>query len=214
MKYLKDYRLFENNQFPTDHEEIRKICQKYGIKNYTVNTDGTVDVDGDVDLNGQSLSKLPLKFGKVFGFFLCSSNQLTSLEGAPKAVGKSFNCTANKLTSLRGAPLNVPGDFGCQMNKLTSLEGSPEKVVGGFTCYMNNLITLEGAPKKVGGNFYCSMNPAQIFSIIFQTKENLLKSLEYNYFAGGNKIHESRFVRACDDLGITAPDQIKGYVWV
>ena len=57
-------------------------------------------------------------------------------------------------------------------------------------------------------------NPIKEIISIFETDENFIKSLEYKYFAGGNKIHESRFVRACDDLGVTAPDHIKGYEWV
>ncbi len=39
MKYLK---LFES------FEDIDKICKKYSIKNYTINTDGSIDVDGDM----------------------------------------------------------------------------------------------------------------------------------------------------------------------
>ena len=42
MKYLK--------KFNESVEDIDSICKKYGIKNYTINVDGTVDVDGNVDL--------------------------------------------------------------------------------------------------------------------------------------------------------------------
>ena len=30
-------------------KEIKNICKKYKITNYTINADGTIDVDGDVD---------------------------------------------------------------------------------------------------------------------------------------------------------------------
>ncbi|NBO23267.1 hypothetical protein EBU94_08025, partial [bacterium] len=74
MKYLKTYKLFENTSFPTDHEEIKKICEKYKIYNYNINDDGSVDVDGDVDLSNKELTRLPIRFGKVSGSFICSHN--------------------------------------------------------------------------------------------------------------------------------------------
>ena len=65
MKYLK---LFEN------FEDIHKICEKYDIKNYTINGDGSIDVDGDVDLWNKGLDELPLKFNNISGDFICSLN--------------------------------------------------------------------------------------------------------------------------------------------
>ena len=38
-------------------------------------------------------------------------------------IGDNFQCTTNKLTSLEGAPIDIGGDFNCGYNKLTSLEG-------------------------------------------------------------------------------------------
>jgi hypothetical protein len=138
-----------------EYSSIDAICKKYGIKNYTINPDGTVDVDGNVNLFG--LKKLPIKFGKVSGRFDCSYSQLTTLEGSPKEVGGWFNCSYNQLTTLEGAP-KVVGNFDCRNNQLTTLEGAPKVVGGGFNCYNNQLTTLEGAPKEVGGNFYCGSN--------------------------------------------------------
>jgi len=40
-------------------EEIHRICEEYGIKNYTINSDGSIDVDGGVDLSWRGLTKLP-----------------------------------------------------------------------------------------------------------------------------------------------------------
>ena len=45
--------LFEN------FNEIHKICQKYGIENYTINPDGNIDVDGNVSLSNKKLTELP-----------------------------------------------------------------------------------------------------------------------------------------------------------
>lgn len=106
--------------------------------NCTKNPDGTYSCDGDVDLSGLGLTKLPVRFKKVTGFFYCFNNKLTNLEGAPQVVG---------------------GYFDCSFNKLTTLEGAPQKVGKDFNCSRNNLTTLEGAPQKVGGLLYCSQNP-------------------------------------------------------
>jgi hypothetical protein len=75
MKHLIEQRLFESSK----EEDIESICKKYGIKNWTLNEDGSIDVDGDVDLSFKKLTKLPIKFRNVSGNFDCSYKNLTSL---------------------------------------------------------------------------------------------------------------------------------------
>jgi hypothetical protein len=104
MRYLK---LFESYS----ESDIDSICKKLDIRNYTVNGDGTVDVHNNVNIRNRNLWKIPLKFRKVDGDFICYYNQLTSLEGAPTEVGGSFYCTNNQLTNLEGAPSEVGGEF-------------------------------------------------------------------------------------------------------
>ena len=116
MKYIK---LFEN----FDKQTIESICEEYDITNYTINDDGSIDVDGPVYLSNRQMSKLPLKFRKVTGYFGCSNNQLTSLEGCPVYVGGHFICYGNKLKDLNGSPDHVGGIFSCTENNLTSLNG-------------------------------------------------------------------------------------------
>ena len=108
MRYLR--------KFNESVEDIDSICQKYGIVDYTINSDGTVDVDGDVSLSERNLSKLPLKFGRVTGSFNCSYNKLTTLEGCPVEVARSFYCYRNQLTTLEGCPREVGGCFYCGSN--------------------------------------------------------------------------------------------------
>ena len=55
---------------------ISLICEKYGIKNYTINDDGSIDVNGDVYLSFKDLTELPLTFNKVTGYFNCYNNYL------------------------------------------------------------------------------------------------------------------------------------------
>lgn len=88
-------------------QEIREICEKYNIKNYTINQDGSIDVNGDVWLYNMKLYKIPIKFNKVTGYFSCHSNFLTTLENCPNEIGKSFSCYSNRLTSLEGFPQKV-----------------------------------------------------------------------------------------------------------
>jgi hypothetical protein len=137
-----------------EYSSIDRICKKWGIENYTTNPDGTVDVSGDVYLYKKDLKELPLKFGKVSGYFDCSYNELTTLEGAPKVVG---------------------GGFYCHNNQLTTLEGAPKEVGGSFDCNSNQLITLEGAPKEVGGGFYFDGNPLPKEILNFHDKKYILK---------------------------------------
>jgi hypothetical protein len=151
MKYIK---LFES----MTEIEVAKICKKYDIENWTLNSSGLVDVDGDVNLAYQGLSKLPLKFGRVTGNFWCYSNQLTSLEGCPTEIRGDFLCQYNLLTSLEGCPTQIGGDFSCHRNQLTTLEGCPTEIGGAFWCFYNQLTSLEGCPTEIGGSFLCYYN--------------------------------------------------------
>ena len=89
-------------------QDIHKICEKYNIKNYTINPDGSIDVEGDVFISNKNLDKLPLKFNYVSGVFVCSNNRLTSLEGSPRKLGLKLYCSGNPLTTLNG--FNLPYD--------------------------------------------------------------------------------------------------------
>jgi len=103
-------------------EEVEKP-EFYNIGNYKFNPDGTLDVFENVYLVSKHLTELPFNFGKIFGFFDCSHNFLTSLKGFPEIVNGDFDCSFNSLTSLEGSPKIVNGDFDCYNNDLTSLNG-------------------------------------------------------------------------------------------
>ena len=98
---------------------ISLICEKYNIKNYTINPDGSIDVNGSVDLSQYKLIELPLRFNKITGYFDCSNNNLTSLKGCPRWIGDYFNCRNNYLHNLEFSPDYVGGWFSCEYNKLT-----------------------------------------------------------------------------------------------
>jgi hypothetical protein len=227
MKWIKLFESFES-------ESIESICREYGIRNWTINEDGSVDVDGDVDISELELEKIPLKFGKVSGDFHCYTNLLISLEGAPKVVGGNFDCSFNKLTSLEGGPIEVGhsfycynnnltslkgspevvgGDFSCSFNKLTSLEGGPKEVGGSFNCQRNKLITLEGGPNKVGGSFLCQGNPISFVYKLFPDHKAYLDSLDYDYLRG-TSIIKWKFKEALDEIGGEMPESILGWKYI
>ena len=140
---------------------IEQICEKYQIKNYTINDDGTIDVDGYVHLSFNDLTELPLTFNKVTGYFGCGYNKLTTLKGSPRWVGGFFTCQYNQLTSLEFGPDYVE-NFDCSNNYLTDLIGSPKQVVGNFYCAGNqNLTNPKGASEKIGKYFYCVNTPLE-----------------------------------------------------
>ena len=118
----KFQKLYEEIFKPADKQEKeRRDNEKWSqwIKDETKkgklkqNPDGSYDYDGNLDFSYKKLTKIPIKFNKISGSFVCSINEITSLKGCPKEVGKHFNCGGNKLTSLHSAPKEVGGDFSC-----------------------------------------------------------------------------------------------------
>ena len=178
--------------------KVFKEIEGYDIINYTFNDDGSIDVNENVDLSHRRLTKLPIKFRNVTGYFDCSNNNLTSLEGCPVTIGGSFYCYYNSLTSLEGCPKTVGdyfycsynsltsllgsskmfgGDFNCNKNNLTSLVGGPETVGGDFNCRENKLTSLEGCPETVGGTFDCSSNKLKSLEGIGDVKGKIYSDL-------------------------------------
>ncbi len=139
-------------------------------KGWSQNKDGSWDVEGDVSLSAMGLTKLPIRFGKIFRTFSCSHNSLTTLEGSPRRVGGGFYCNNNQLTTLEGGPEWIGGQVWADNNQLTNLVGGPEYVKGNYWVTHNNLVSLKGAPKKVGGKWELEGNPA--------STDELLKTLE------------------------------------
>ena len=213
--YIFDHRCENIKDVPLTY--IHGVCKEYEIVNYTINDDYTIDVDGDIYMGNKGLSKIPLKFNIVIGYFDCSdnmlstlisgpeyvrgyfdcsNNELTTLEGSPKSGG-SFYCSSNLLTTLKGGPDYVGGDFECHHNQLTTLKGGPEYVCGIFSCSDNQLTTLKGSPKTIGYNFYCDANelttleggPESVGGD-FYCDDNPLTSVEYKGIIKGKLIYK------------------------
>ena len=187
-------KLFKYKDFLKEsNHDIDSICEKLGIKNYTINQDGSIDVDGNVDLSPKKLTKLPLKFRNVSGGFWCDNNQLTSLEGSPQSVGGGFSCHYNQLTSLEGCPKSVGGSFWCDNNKLKDVYGIKE----GF---------------RLGGRFNIGNNPVyQIFKLFPEDRYNeVIEFLnEYNVIRDGKLVILQALEMVYDELGIEVPEEIE-----
>ena len=140
-------------------QEIYDYLDELDVLDYTVNDDLTVDSKYNVNLYHMIMEdELPFNFNHVKGIFEIDSNDLTSLKGCPKIVGKGFYCNDNLLTSLENGPVESNGGYYCENNQLTSLKGSPKSVGNNFNCDNNKLTSLEHSPKNVGDDFYCEDN--------------------------------------------------------
>ena len=111
MKYIKTYEglfnFFKKKETDPKKIEIIKLCKEYNITKYTINDDYSIDVDGHVDLANKNLTKIPIRFNKVTGYFSCVGNQLVDLENAPRRVERNFMCQhqyQGSFISLKGAP--------------------------------------------------------------------------------------------------------------
>ena len=211
-------KLFRYQNFIKESkEDIDFICKKFGIRNYTINEDSTVDVDWDVNLYDKGLTKIPLKFGKVSGYFSCGDNQLKSLEGSPLSVGGHFNCSHNQLKSLSGAPLSVGGYFSCSFNQLKSLEGISGRISGGIYCHDNQLRDVKGVKDGWLGEFSVYGNPVhEIFNLFPKDKwDEVIEILnEYEVIRDdGNLVILQRLEQVFLELGLEVPEieEIKGY---
>ena len=110
MKYIKSFDDFINESQINEmgmavrnanvQAQMDNIMSKY---NLVLNPEtGRYDCNGDVKVSADLVSsdgKFIIQFGVVGGHFDCSSNKLTSLEGAPQEVGGDFFCYCNKLRS-------------------------------------------------------------------------------------------------------------------
>jgi hypothetical protein len=179
LNIIKQYESFRTEQ------EIIDLCSEYDIENYQIIDDGSIDVGEDVLLGSilGDLKQLPLTFNEVIGLFSCRENNLTTLEGCPKKVGRNFKCSWNRLTSLEHSPKIVGGDFYCGGNgHLTSLEGLENTYITG-DLYVNkciDLYSIKGFPKKVGG-FICDNTP------IKPIYDTFIKECDYDTMRKFNK---------------------------
>lgn len=186
---------------------IDSICKKYNIKNYTINSDGTVDVDGDVNLYKKGLTELPLRFGKVTRSLNCASNNLETLEGSPHWVGIDFECRDNRLTSLKGSPQYVGKDFSCSVNRLNTLECGPNVVLGSYWCNDNIIINFKGFPEDFDLLSYINFNKNPVNVLLKDIPDDKINKFiywcnEYDAITDNGWIIHERMEEAYNKIGL------------
>jgi hypothetical protein len=67
---------------------------------WELNNNGKVDVDGNVFMDGRNrnITEIPVKFGKIEGWFSCADSNLTTLKNCPDSIVFDFYCEKNNLT--------------------------------------------------------------------------------------------------------------------
>ena len=99
------------------------------------NTDGKYEVSSNGNIMTENRGITSLTNGLfiwtyVKGDFYCTyCKSLTSLEGAPKKVGRHFYCyDCKSLKSLKGSPKKIGGDFDCSDNDMKFTKNDIKKV--------------------------------------------------------------------------------------
>lgn len=117
---------------PKSNEELEKVLDKFftyeAVTDISLDSQGRANVDGSLLMNKPLKGHVPVRFGKVTGYFLARGMGLTTLEGMPYHVGGTLNVAYNKLTDLKGGPTHVGDVYQVSGNDLKSLEGFPEHV--------------------------------------------------------------------------------------
>lgn len=140
------------------------LLKKFGLDiNKVIYADnGETYYDGDIDLRLLNLKEIPVKFDKVFGDFLISSNKITTLENSPKFVGGDFGCGFNLLKDLKFAPCVISGKFYVAYNELECILGIP-RIIGNHIYLHKNKkkfswfevdSKIKDKKGKIGGRIY------------------------------------------------------------
>jgi len=117
-----------------------------------------VDYQTGIDVSCEDLTSLRGSPRSVGRGFWCNDNKLTSLRYCPEKVAGSFLCNNNLLTSLEYCPRSVGRSFYCGRNQLTSLKHCPQQIRESFWCQKNHLTNLKHGPSSIGGTFECADN--------------------------------------------------------
>lgn len=112
-----------NQTFKAPDAEEKKLRRVELFKSFIENSnvtklpDGSLYLNDDLDFSQHYIQSLiGLNISVINGYFSCSHNQLTTLEGGPIEVKESFFCDGNFLRTLVGCPKKVGGDFYCHYN--------------------------------------------------------------------------------------------------
>lgn len=94
--------------FKEDIKRIDRLCDYYGIPEYTYNfsnTDGvSIDIKDSVNLSNNKWSKIPIKIRKVEGDLDLTLNRFKDMTSLPRIITGTLYIDRNYLTDFTGAP--------------------------------------------------------------------------------------------------------------
>ena len=130
--------------------------------------------NGSLEFKAEDLKdgKIPVKFYRVTGNFICKNIGLKILENCPETIGGTFDCSNNELKDLVGGPNEVGTHYKCSNNKLESIKGVAYSIGASyegytFNCSNNPFKSLEtGRTQEVVifGNMICTDTTLSTFA--------------------------------------------------
>lgn len=94
--------------FKEDINRIDRLCDYYGILDYTYNFSNTegvsIDINGDINLSNNKWVKMPIKIRKVDGDIILTQNRFTDMSSLPRVITGTLYIDRNYLTDFTGAP--------------------------------------------------------------------------------------------------------------
>ena len=117
-------------------QEINQLLNKHFIIHGKVVIDpesGVVDAHGTVEAKEDSLTHIPVQFGRVHTFNLRRQPRLTSLVGSPVHVSGEYKVKSNAITDCEGAPVHVGAHCWISGANLISLAHLPMQGARSFT---------------------------------------------------------------------------------
>ena len=147
--------------------------------------------NGSLEFRAEDLKdgKIPVKFYRTTGNFICKNIGLKSLENCPQTIGGEFDCSNNELRDLIGGPNEVGTNYRCTNNKLESIKGVAYSIGSSyegstFNCSNNPLKSLEtGRTQEVVifGNMVCTDTTLSTFA-------NTALEITYRFDASRNDL--------------------------
>ena len=184
----------------------------YLVGNSAINTNGDNEIqvseaslfNGSINLNATSniYNLTGIQAFTALTTFICTTNQLTSLDVSQNTALTTLSCSFNQLTSLDVSQNTALTQLYCHQNQLTSLGVSQNTALTDFMCFNNQLTSLDVSQNNALSKLNCSNNQLTSLDVSQNTAltqlncfNNQLTSLDvrngnnnnfFSFFAYGN----------------------------
>jgi len=140
----------------------------YLVGNTAINTNGDNEIqvseasvfNGSINLNATSniYNLTGIQAFTALTTFICSTNQLTSLDVSQNTALTTLSCSFNQLTSLDVSQNTALTQLYCHQNQLTSLNVSQNTALTDFSCFNNQLTSLDVSQNTTLSKLNCFNN--------------------------------------------------------